>query len=88
MRKIIQGIVPEKVVRRGKQGFYPPITEWIKNEKYILTMKKAIKNIAKIDDEMAGFLQDKVLKKQNIVYTQYRIRLFLFSIWWEKWISS
>ncbi|GAI83542.1 unnamed protein product [marine sediment metagenome] len=50
-------------------------------------MKKAIENITKIDNEMASFLQDKVLKEQNMVYTQYRIRLFLFSIWWGKWIN-
>ncbi|GAG65980.1 unnamed protein product, partial [marine sediment metagenome] len=83
MRKIIKGIVPDEIVRRGKQGFYPPIVEWIKKDKYTLRMKKTIKNITKIDNKMATFLQDKVLKEQNITYIQYRIRLFLFSIWWK-----
>jgi asparagine synthase (glutamine-hydrolysing) len=88
MREIIKGIVPEEIVRRGKQGFTPPLAEWIKNEKYTPRMEEAIENIAKIDNDMAVFLKDKVLKEQNMIYTQYRIRLFLFSIWWEKWINT
>ena len=88
MREIIKGIVPEEIVRRGKQGFSPPLEEWIKNEKYTLRMEEAIENIAKIDNEMATFLQNRVLKEQNRLYTYYRIRLFLFSIWWRKWINT
>ena len=88
MREIIKGIVPEEIVRRGKQGFTPPLAEWIKNEKYTPRMEKAIENIAKIDNDIAVFLKDKVLKEQNRIYMEYRIRLFLFSIWWEKWINT
>jgi asparagine synthase (glutamine-hydrolysing) len=87
MREIIKGIVPEEIVRRDKQGFEPPLTEWIKNDKYTLRMEEAIKNITKIDNEMATFLQNRVLKEQNRPYVEFRIRLFLFSIWWEKWIN-
>ena len=80
MREIIKGIVPEEIVRRGKQEFTPPLAEWIKNEKYTSRMEEAIENITKIDNDMAVFLKDKVFKEQNMFYTGYRIRLFLFSI--------
>jgi len=88
LREIIKGIVPEEIVIRGKQGFTPPLAEWIKNEKYTPRMEEAIENITKIDNEMATFLQNRVLKEQNRLYTYYRIRLFLFSIWWGKWINT
>jgi asparagine synthase (glutamine-hydrolysing) len=45
MREIIKGIVPEEIVRRGKQGFSPPLLEWITDEKYLQKMNKAIENI-------------------------------------------
>jgi asparagine synthase (glutamine-hydrolysing) len=88
MREIIKGIVPEEIVRRSKQGFEPPLKEWIKNKKYTPKMEEAIENITKIDNDIALFLKDKVLEEQNMIYTQYRIRLFLFSIWWGKWINT
>jgi asparagine synthase (glutamine-hydrolysing) len=88
MREIIKGIVPEEIVNRGKKAFTPPVVEWINNEKYTLRREEAIENITKIDNDMATFLQNRVLKEQNRLYTEYRIRLFLFSIWWEKWIIT
>jgi asparagine synthase (glutamine-hydrolyzing) len=88
MREIIKGIVPEEILRRGKQGFEPPLKEWINNEKYTVRMQKAIEYITKIDTDLAIFLKDRVLEEQNILFTEYRIRLFLFSIWWEKWINK
>jgi len=87
MREIIKGIVPEEIVARGKKGFEPPLKQWINNKKYTLRMEEAIENVAKIDNDMAVFLKEKVLKEQNKLYTQYRIKLFLFSIWWGKWIK-
>ncbi len=88
MREIIKGLVPKEIIKRGKQGFVPPLAEWIKNEKYLPIMEEAIENLTKIDSDLAVFLKDKVLKEQNIIYTQYRIRLFIFSIWWRKWINT
>jgi len=88
MREIIKGIVPEEIVSRGKKAFEPPLKQWIKNKKYTIRMEEAIENITKIDNDMAVFLKDKVLKEQNKLYTQYRVKLFLFSIWWGKWIKK
>ena len=67
MREIIKGIVPEEIVRRSKQGFEPPLKEWIKNKKYTIRIEEAIENITKTDNDMAVFLKDKVLKEQNIL---------------------
>ena len=65
----------EDVVTRDLSG-YPSLQRELKDQ------------ITKIDNDMAAFLKDKVLKEQNKLYTQYRIRLFLFSIWWGKWIKT
>jgi hypothetical protein len=55
--------------------------------KYTSRIEEAIESITKIDNDMAVFLKEKVFKEQSLVYNQYRIRLFLFSIWWRKWIN-
>ncbi len=39
MRDIITGIVPDAIVNRPKQGFEPPIADWILGETYITAMK-------------------------------------------------
>lgn len=40
MRDIIEGIVPDAIVNRPKQGFEPPIADWILGETYIAAMKQ------------------------------------------------
>jgi hypothetical protein len=55
--------------------------------KYTSRIEEAIESITKIDNDMSVFLKEKVFKEQSLVYNQYRIRLFLFSIWWRKWID-
>lgn len=87
MREIIQGIVPKDILKRGKQGFVPPLEKWIYNEKYTAKMKHVLKFITEIDYALASFLDEKVLKEHNTVYSVYRIRLFLFSAWLDRWIS-
>lgn len=40
MRDIIAGIVPDAIVNRPKQGFEPPIKDWILKREYIDTIEK------------------------------------------------
>jgi len=86
MREIIKGIVPEEIVHRGKQGFTPPIEEWILKKKYLDEIDDKLGILKKIDLDLFDFLKNKVLKnKEQRLYKNYIIRLFLFVKWWEKW---
>ena len=89
MREIIKGIVPEEIVHRGKQGFTPPIEEWILKKKYLDEIDDKLGILKKIDLDLFDFLKNKVLKnKEQRLYKNYIIRLFLFVKWWEKWVKK
>ena len=89
MRQIIKGIVPDEIVYRGKQGFSPPLHEWIIKDEYQKEIgstieeyhKKTIlsKEWKKILDEALG-KKDKTWKDKD-----YLIKMFLFGRWAKKW---
>lgn len=88
MRKIIKGLVPEEIVHRGKQGFQPPIDKWILERNFESDLEAANKSLGIVDPDLASFYSDKVLKEHNALYTNYKIRLFLFGLWWKEWVRD
>ncbi len=99
MREIIKDILPDEVVNRGKGGFEPPLDKWILNEKYDIILENGIAILEDIGLEYLvefyktkifisnkKFVKSKVMKN-NKLYTIYKIRLFLFAKWWDRWIN-
>ncbi len=85
MREIIKDIVPKEILQRNKQGFEPPLDKWIQKEKYTKYMQKNLLILNEIDSELLSFYKEKVMKENNKYYNIYRIRLFLYLKWREKW---
>ena len=73
MREIIKERVPEKIVKRGKQGFTPPIIEWFEEDKDLNSLfDDCWREFLKIDEikgnnELVRYL-DKILICNNKVY--------------------
>ncbi|MBD3413400.1 MAG: asparagine synthase (glutamine-hydrolyzing) [Candidatus Aminicenantes bacterium] len=88
MREIIRGLVPEAIVRRGKQGFTPPFDKWILNEEYEKFPVTALKILRKILPQLHAEFKTRILKEKGIFFLQYYLRLFLFGIWSRKWINQ
>jgi asparagine synthase (glutamine-hydrolysing) len=87
MREIIRGIVPEEIVRRGKQGFEPPVKEWIGT--YEETMTSGLVGLRKskfINEKWGIFFQESVLKKNSPIFTPQKIRLLLLILWHKTWM--
>ncbi|MBW9221129.1 asparagine synthase (glutamine-hydrolyzing) [Methanothermococcus sp. SCGC AD-155-M21] len=89
MREIIKDILPDKIVNRGKQGFTPPLEDWILKEKYLKEIFEKVEILKEINDEyLYKFYKEKVFKYKNEkMYRIYLIRLFLFIKWWERWME-
>ncbi|HIP89997.1 MAG TPA: asparagine synthase, partial [Candidatus Nanopusillus sp.] len=89
MREIIKDILPEKIVKRGKQGFDPPLARWILKEKYLNEILEKVEILKEIDEDLYRFYREKVFRyKDEDIYKTYLIRLFLFIKWWERWIKG
>ncbi len=89
MREIIKDILPNEVVNRGKGGFEPPLDKWILDEKYSDILDNGIAILEELNfNELVRFYKYKVLKKDDKLYNIYKIRLFLFAKWWDKWVMQ
>jgi asparagine synthase (glutamine-hydrolysing) len=87
MREMIKGIVPEEIISRKKQGFTPPVAQWITEDKYMANLSKAKTLLQTVHPDLASFYDEKALKDDNRLYRNYRIRLYLFWIWWKRWLA-
>ena len=98
MREIIKDILPNEIVNRGKGGFEPPLDKWILSEKYDGILKNGIAILEDIGlEQLVKFYKTKIfisnkkfvkpkVKENNKLYTIYKIRLFLFAKWWDRWV--
>jgi asparagine synthase (glutamine-hydrolysing) len=90
MRDIIAGIVPDTIVSRPKQGFEPPIAEWILGDAYIASMKKWLEELFSqgiLSTEWYSFYKDSVFSGNNQVFNVFKIKLFLLLKWQKQWIK-
>ena len=88
LKALTKGIVPNEIRLRSKKGFNPPLQDWILDERYVVLLKQMAERLNELDPELSKFFNEKVLKKENKLYGRYKIRLFLFGVWFEKWINK
>ncbi len=90
MREIIKDIIPESIINRNKQGFTPPIDQWILQKKYTQEIEKGIEQLYQdwiLSKERYKLYKDSVINKNNTVFNVYKIKLFMFLQWYKKWIE-
>lgn len=90
MRDIIKGIVPEAIRTRGKQGFTPPIMNWVKKPKYQEELKLAHQKLFEagvVSKEWHDFYEDRVFSSDNKLFDSHKVKLLLLWKWWEQWGS-
>ncbi len=90
MRDIIAGIVPDAIVNRGKQGFEPPIADWILRADYTDEIKTGLESLFQeniLSQEWYEFYKTRVFAENNQVYNVFKIKLFLLLRWKAHWIK-
>lgn len=83
MREIIKKYIPKSIVKRGKQGFTPPVEDWIIEDKYKIDIEKGLDLLKSIDTGVYEYYKAKVMGKDDLLYKIYKIRLFLFKKWFD-----
>lgn len=85
MRAIIADVLPASIVQRGKQGFLPPIGEWIRQPQYAATLNRGKELLNQYAPQLSTFYATCLQQPKNPLNTTYIIKLFLFALWHERW---
>ncbi len=88
LKKIFKDMLPDKIIKREKQGFTPPIEEWISKEKYIKEIMSGLEEFHRekiISDDWYKFFRNGQGKTETKVFKNYLIRLFVFIKWHKFW---
>jgi asparagine synthase (glutamine-hydrolysing) len=88
LKQMIKDVIPDEIVHRGKKGFTPPLKQWITDQKYDPFLKQASEYLKELNPDLFKLLKERVFVKRNKPYDFYRIRLFIFGKWFEKWIDK
>ncbi|MFA7298219.1 MAG: asparagine synthase (glutamine-hydrolyzing) [Candidatus Absconditabacterales bacterium] len=90
MREIIKDIVPQEIIHRSKQGFEPPIKDWILQKEYKEEIELGLDMLTKnniLSSERKYFYQHQVFKNNNSVFNVYKVKLFLLIKWYKQWVQ-
>jgi len=84
LKKALDGIIPDEIIQRPKQGFGVPVADWCRQElgQRIRSTLKAFNNEHRYFDE--GEL-GRVLDAMHTMFPWY---LFNFALWHEMWIEQ
>ena len=88
LREIAKDLIPDELLKLSKRGFKPPIEKWILSDKYKKDLFKALEIVREFDEEIYLHFKDKALAQNNKFYNGDKIKLFIFGIWYKKWISQ
>ncbi|NHJ48365.1 MAG: asparagine synthase (glutamine-hydrolyzing) [Asgard group archaeon] len=85
MRKLIRNQLPKVIVNRGKQGFTPPLSEWIDKDYYIELLEQQVNLLQSIDSISLKHHISKINEETNT--KRMLIRIFLLAQWYKQWIN-
>lgn len=84
MKSIIKKYMPKSILNRKKQGFTPPIKEWV-NDNYKTEINNAVKILKGLNPNWYNFFNS--LNKNNKNEIDFKIKLLLFEKWYKNWIN-
>ena len=87
-REIISKFLPKEIINKKKQGFTPPIGEWMKQKKYSKELPNILMTLLErniISDSWCDFYKNNILPKDTLVSNNYKARLYLFYEWCKYW---
>ncbi|MFT7615542.1 MAG: asparagine synthase (glutamine-hydrolyzing) [Candidatus Woesearchaeota archaeon] len=86
LRQTMAPLLPKEIVNKKKQGFTPPIAKWIMDKDFDKKLSEANEQLRLIHPQLAKQYDTLYLKESHKLYANYRVRLYLFKVWWDRWI--
>lgn len=87
LKESLKGEVPDEILYRKKQGFTPPVLDWINEDRYkdkihdgFLFVNEFIPDFKEVYDLS---IKDKKTKEAS----SYKVRLYILSLWKDRWLT-
>ena len=84
MRKMLENVLPSKILKRKKVGFMPPVLDWVGKKENNFNAVKSLHKKGLIDDKWLEFFR-KISKKKDKTSQLYKTRIFLLYKWLDFW---
>ena len=89
MKKAVEPILPHNIIYRRKQGFWAPVTEWLRNEWYDYAFDKITNSGIIIDyfnlDYVKLMFENHKNSKANNGLKIFQ--LLQLALWWERFFK-
>ena len=83
--QIVANDVPAAIIKRKKQGFEPPVYEWLRDPAYEPQLQQALTNLATVAPAVSSWYQQ--CEQLHTVDPKHIFRLYAFQLWWERWVK-
>lgn len=84
--ELVKGDVPDAIISRKKQGFEPPVYQWLQDEENEPVLQQALTTLTSIAPDVAAWY-----KKYDQLHTidpKHLFRLYSFQLWWQRWVED
>ncbi|MCK5347281.1 MAG: hypothetical protein KAR20_27920, partial [Candidatus Heimdallarchaeota archaeon] len=93
LKKAVEGLIPDNIIYRKKQGFNAPIEEWFSNELSGLLSDVLLRSSIRKRDLFDYDYIEKIINrfktdKDSKVYREYMWVLFNLFLWYDYWIEQ
>jgi asparagine synthase (glutamine-hydrolysing) len=92
LKKSVEGIIPDEIIYRKKQGFGAPMSEWLKNSETAKQLTDIIFNSKLKEENIINYDYVRKLIKDHqkgLVDNNFKIwNLMSLSLWYDKWFSN
>jgi asparagine synthase (glutamine-hydrolysing) len=92
LKKSVEGIIPDEIIYRKKQGFGAPMSEWLKNPETAKQLTDIIFNSKLKEENIINYDYVRKLIKDHqkgLVDNNFKIwNLMSLSLWYDKWFSN
>jgi asparagine synthase (glutamine-hydrolysing) len=91
LKKAVEGIIPNNIIYRKKQGFAAPVTEWIRNEWSSFTRERLLESKLVTDGILDRVFIESMINR-HLANTanngQYLWNLLNLTLWHRQWIEG
>ncbi len=84
--EIVQGGVPDSIITRKKQGFEPPVYQWLQDKENEPMLQEAVATLTTLAPAVAAWYRQ--YGQLHAIDPKHLFRLYSFQLWWQRWVKN